>query len=263
MPDRLFEKFFANDRALMRGRRRYPFGVWQPSHEPGLKFDLDPALLLGTLVDNDPVSTALDGSGYGRNYSAAGSARPTFKTNVINGWPVFRFATDDVLTPAGSAVTYGENNTVIVVCTERTSGSGYIFAGNGDQGNPAFITGFLSRDFEYFNAQTTPGSTERQIFATTAAAGFHTLSLVREDGGVFGEMFQGYIDNARSFNATVIGNANWSGRTLAKIGDFSAGDFYNGDLARILIYDKLSGLNALNRVIHGLSARYNLSFTFN
>ena len=43
------------------------------------------------LNDGDLVSSWLDQSGNAFNFSASGSARPTYKTNIQNGNPVVRF----------------------------------------------------------------------------------------------------------------------------------------------------------------------------
>lgn len=242
-------------RSLARPRRLFPYGVPDPSMEPSLDLWLKADPL--ALNDGDPVSTWIDSSRSGLNYGAAGSARPTFKTNIVNGWPIVRFATDDVLTPSGAALTYGEDNTLAVICTERTSGTGYILAGSGAQGGPAFITGFSSRDFEYFFTATV--GHERQTFATTAAAGFHLLVLVREDGGAFNERLQGYFDGARAFDVVVNGLDNWSTQTLSKIGDFSAGDFYNGDIAEIMHFRCLFGPRQLNNLSRYAFHKYGIS----
>jgi hypothetical protein len=46
----------------------------------------------GDLVDGDPVSVWPDSSGTGHDATQSGSNRPIYKTNVINGKPVIRFA---------------------------------------------------------------------------------------------------------------------------------------------------------------------------
>lgn len=235
-------------------------GFISPSDEPSLDWWLKADSLV--LSDNDPVSAWADSSGSGFNYGAAGTARPTYKTNIVNGKPIVRFATNDVLIPTGSPLTYGENNTMIVVCTERTSGTGYIFSGNQafggvPEGGPAFITGFASKDFEYF----TRGAGERNTFATTAAAGFHVLTLRRDDGGALGETYQLYFDGALISSHTVIGNDNWNTKTLAKIGDFSAGDFYNGDIAEMIHCNSLLGNSRLNDFHSYLGTKYGISIT--
>lgn len=225
-----------------------------PSDEPSAKFWIK-ADALG-LSDNDPISSVTDLIG-GVVYSAAGSARPTFKDGILNSKAVMRFATDDVLTPATTGYTYTTDNTIIVICTERTSGSGYIFSGDGagGEGGPAFITGFASKDFEYF----TRGTGERQTFAASAAAGFHMLALRRPDGGAFGETYQWYFDNSFIGSATVVGTDNLNGKHLTKIGDFTAGDFYNGDLAEMIICDSILNDTQLNNFAGYFNSEYALS----
>ena len=61
-------------------------------------------------ADGDPVGTWTNrGTGAG-NLTASGTARPTFKTNIINGYPVLRFDSNDAMSvasfnPATAALT--------------------------------------------------------------------------------------------------------------------------------------------------------------
>lgn len=45
-----------------------------------------------TLHDGDPVSSWMDSSTSGNNGTNTGTARPTFKTNILNGKPVVRYS---------------------------------------------------------------------------------------------------------------------------------------------------------------------------
>lgn len=60
------------------------------------------------LNDGDPVSTWPDSSGNGHNATQTGSARPIFKTNILNGKPVVRFTSAGlsglIVSPAVSSV---------------------------------------------------------------------------------------------------------------------------------------------------------------
>lgn len=57
------------------------------------RFGVQPASLVGGthLNDGDPVSLWPDSTGNGHNATASGSARPTFKWNIVGGKPVVRF----------------------------------------------------------------------------------------------------------------------------------------------------------------------------
>lgn len=51
----------------------------------------EPSKLTG-LNDGDLISTQLDSSGLGRDVTASGGSRPTYKTNILNGLAVSRWA---------------------------------------------------------------------------------------------------------------------------------------------------------------------------
>jgi hypothetical protein len=56
-----------------------------------------PTSSLTGLADNDPCSSYLDISGNGRHFNATGTERFTYKTNILNGYPVLRAdGVDDV-----------------------------------------------------------------------------------------------------------------------------------------------------------------------
>lgn len=72
------------------------------------------------LADGDPVSTWSDLSGAAHDATASGSARPLYKTNIVNGKAVVRFdGTDDGMLSSAAitasaytiAVVYAYNNT--------------------------------------------------------------------------------------------------------------------------------------------------------
>lgn len=67
-------------------RSRIPSIIQSPEDLPGLACDLDASRLVG-LVNNDPVASFTDFSGVGAHGTAAGAARPTYKTNIQNGLP--------------------------------------------------------------------------------------------------------------------------------------------------------------------------------
>src|SRR5437667_2657547 len=81
---------------------------------------------LTTLADNDPVSTWTDRTSNHYDATGTGTARPTFKTNILNGKPALRFDGNDVLAMQnlpGNILSLG-NFTIIAVLIP-TSSSGY------------------------------------------------------------------------------------------------------------------------------------------
>lgn len=67
---------------------------------------IDAEMDSGTYVDNDPVSSATDQSGNGRDMTqATGGKQPTYKTGIVGGMAVYRFDGGDCLQRASVAVT--------------------------------------------------------------------------------------------------------------------------------------------------------------
>jgi hypothetical protein len=71
--------------------------LWTPDQLNDLHTWIEARLQSG-YSDADPVGTASDSSGNGYDFTAAGAARPTFNTNVLNGQPVFTFNGSNYLT---------------------------------------------------------------------------------------------------------------------------------------------------------------------
>jgi len=76
--------------------------------------------------DGDLVSTAHDQSGNSSNATSSGASRPTFKTNIWNGKPVYRFNGSNILQNSG-----GATFKTIIAVGNWTYGSGSTFGKNG------------------------------------------------------------------------------------------------------------------------------------
>lgn len=206
-----------------------------------------------SLNDGDAVVDWLDSSSAGKHYGQNSStAQPVYKTGILNGRPIVRFTTDDRLVADPNARTLGTTNTMIVVCKPTTTSSSYIFSGTLSQGVPAFISGFSSKSFEYFNT-----SSERATFAASTT-GFHILSLTRTDdtGNAVG-----YFDGASAFLPAVSATNDWNGASIQQVGAFGAINFYSGDIAQILHFNAILTPTELNNVHTYLSNLYGISIT--
>lgn len=90
---------------------------------------------LSALSDGDPVGTWPDLSASPNNFNASGSARPTYKTNVLNGHPVVRFAGNPqtMKTANATSPTVSQPYTLVVVGRASGNNQAYIapFSGVG------------------------------------------------------------------------------------------------------------------------------------
>lgn len=88
------------------------------------------------LNDGDPISSVTDSSGNSKTLSAAGSVRPTFKTNIYNGLGVARFdGTDDSF--GHSSLSLGDLTMMAVV--KMTAGPIQGIFGRADGGHQARV----------------------------------------------------------------------------------------------------------------------------
>lgn len=81
------------------------------------------------LSDGDPVGTWNDSSGSGNSISQTGSARPTYKTSIINSLPVVRFdGSDDKLLSSPFSSAISQPNTIVIV-TKSIGAGAYAYDG--------------------------------------------------------------------------------------------------------------------------------------
>lgn len=190
------------------------------------------------LVDGDPVGSWLDNSSGGHALAASGTARPTFKTNILNGWPILRFngTTNSMnLAVGGTALTSSQPVTVIIIAkqTSKTTIGRFLDGGNG---NPqryllglAITTGF----FQGFAGTLQSDSTDH-------SGAFHVLSCIFN-----GASSNGYVDGTLVVGPVNMGTG--TGATQTYIGTDNSGTTLTGDIAEILVYSAgLSGTNRAN-----------------
>ena len=224
-------------------------GGFSPSDIAGLDWWLEADSISGN--DGDAVTDWLDISGAAKHYGQnTTSEKPVLKKNIVNGHAVVRFTTDDRLAPDPNGRTLSTANTMVLVGTPTTTSSSYIFAGDQSQGIPAFISGFSSKSFEYFN----PGS-ERATFAASTS-GFHILTVTRTDdtGNAVG-----YLDGTQVFSIAVSTSSDWAIATIVQIGSFGGINFYSGDIAEILHWPSVLSGADLTSLHSYLKTKYGIA----
>jgi hypothetical protein len=208
-------------------------GIFNPgSFLAGLDWYLDADTILGN--DGDPVVDWLDITSshfdYGQNTVAN---QPVLKKAVYNGHNAVEFATNDMLLADPTPLTFGANNTLIVICTPSSVINSYIFGCIGSEGNPAFISNFSSTAFEYYNT-----GAERATFAASAS-GLHILTVARTDDSGSAKGY--YDDDGEVFSIGVSTSNDWAANNIAQIGNNGngAGDaFFSGRIAAMMHFNQ-------------------------
>lgn len=195
-----------------------------------------------TYADNAAVDQATDRSGNARHFTNTGSARPTFKTAIVNGLPVYRFdGVDDLLanaTAISSFLAAGAGTIYSFVRASAISVSGFTYAAHplfGDTGGFT-ATGFrVSGGNKFAGAYTFDGADKE---ATKAASQDIWYLLCWLHSG--GTIYCGLDDLATASMASVAaGNTTDLTGTarIARSGLGGGSAFFTGDLAEIAVYN--------------------------
>jgi hypothetical protein len=213
----------------------------------------DPPSLIYTatfagLNDGDPVSSWPDSSGNGHNATQTGSARPTFKTNIVNGKPIVRF-TSAGLSGLNLATTIPGNTAFTCITVQKIAASG-----------SAQIS-LAATDAAPFGVIQTSGDT----FASDRAGYLHTsneylgfhIFIATLDGSGGGTIYG---------DGTVIGGPAGANSGTGDFGFIgyrpSPAAYSNGDIAEILFCN--AGLTATDRqnAEKTLGTKYGISVPF-
>jgi hypothetical protein len=204
------------------------------------------------LADGDPVSTWPDSSSNGNNATMTGSARPIYKTAIVNGKPVVRFTTAgasgmNLTTPISGASPFSMfavmkplGTASLDVCSLASStdssaiGLAFVAAG-------AYVL-IASKDSAVVQANTYSGAFH--IFFGSVATGAGAL----------------YVDG--TLVTATAGPQSLTG-DLDRLGyrPFDA-ELSDGDIAEIIIYNTVLSAGDRNNVFEGLAIKYGVSGGF-
>lgn len=185
-----------------------------------------------TLITSDGTATGsgFDRSGGGHHvYQTSGAAKPTFKTNIINGLPVWRFATASSQFLTAAAV---PSHTVVIYCvinpTTWANLRGIVGVG-GDNSNPRAV----------LNQSSTGGGASPRIAlfnggygAVSDQATLTNAHLIAASIGAASSTLK--VDNNSDITAAVAGGGAGSNTELGS--NTGNSGYFNGDIAEVLIY---------------------------
>lgn len=248
---------------------------FRPRHIAGLVADWNPAAL--SLNDGDAISSLTDTQG---GYHATGTTTqcPTFKTNILNGYPVARFnGTANGLGSPNIDLTGTGAVTVFVVASSASAATDQIMLECSTNTNSSTTGGYI---YKYI----TSGLVET---ACRGNAGFSTWkgeralsSAALVMSATWDKSFvwpQRPIANASSYNEAMLymgglqaagsnaatntaNNANTWGNVAWFIGARNkASLFFNGDVARVLLYNRKLSHAERAQVEKHLTTRYGLA----
>ncbi len=224
----------------------------------------------GRAVDGDPVSTWTDISSNTKAFSQATIAkRPTFQTNVLSGKPVVRFdGVDDLLVLAEKYLTSAQGTVFAVIQLTAALQNKQVVLGTGDE-----AAGNVAHDLRGFHKTTEPNISLRlddNVAANTLrgdtalVAGTTYIQTWSSTGAAYGMRINGAAESL-----TLLGgadNGNWYA-DVAALDNVTIGgrkrdiesDFLKGDLAELIVYDRVLTAPETARVERYLANRYGVT----
>lgn len=235
---------------------RYASGeepAWAPSDKSGLMFWFDADAITG-LNDGDSISTWEDSSSNNRDATQAGSNRPTYQTNELNGLPGVRFTqasnqymefgSDTLVSRSTTPYTvvwvgytaFGTNTFRSLVSMKGTTTNLVVFM----SGTPA-ATNYVNTNFGFAENGGVVGWRRgaTNTYATTAAAGIMTYGGQNDSSAT---NYTGYKDNTEFTYSTPTGNFNSGANFRNYLGAFpSAGPTlaWDGMIFEIFAYNSV------------------------
>jgi hypothetical protein len=189
------------------------------------------------LADGDPVSTFTDRTALTAGFVASSTARPLYKTNIINGRPVLRF--DGVNDAMTCALAYSQPATILVVAEMRNGGRLIDGANNPSMAFTAERSG---------NVSTYAGSFVD--VAQSLPTGMHLWTLI----------FNGASSSIRK-DGTQVSTANpgTNAQTTSRIGSiWNSTGFSDADVAEFVVYSHALTTTELATVEGLLRTKYGL-----
>jgi len=175
--------------------------LFMPSMVPGLLARYSVTDIAG-LNDADPATTWTDISGNGKDFTGAGTARPLYKTGILNGYPALLFdGSNDVMDSV--SISGVKSICVVAKYTGATfanyngliTGANIWLIGNAGTADfyPSDVGGAkIYKDGAYTSAAVTNAW---HVFIITSTAGTNVAIKLGNDRGYGGRFWAGYVTN--------------------------------------------------------------------
>jgi hypothetical protein len=204
------------------------------------------------LVDGDPVSSWADSSGAGHTATQTGSARPTFKTAILNGKPVVRFTSAGLSGLNLATSISGAGNLCVFAVMKATGPTVKLVGLIGATAGGLFMPLELDNGNTYICDRLAVYTPTVVVDLTTA---FHVITgqtTTTPTGAI-------YVDGGANLVATA-GGAAVNSNDFVAIGYRAVDSLYsNGDIAELVIYNGAVGLTDQRNIEKYLGTKYGIT----
>jgi hypothetical protein len=198
----------------------------------------------GTLADGDPVSSWPDSSGNGHAGTQSGSSRPIYKTNVVNGKPVLRFAAANSTTLNITSPILGQSPWTALYVIKPPNNSTELYAIGSAPGGGLYAAGFGGDGNIYAASRDMAGAIGGgSLYASFTV--FTTIATLTPSLTVYG--------NGTSLGFSASGSPNSS--DFARIVNITS----TGDVAEIILYNVALGSTDRANIEKYLGVKYGIT----
>jgi hypothetical protein len=204
------------------------------------------------------IATWKDRSGNNRNATAAGTAQPTYRTNILNSKPVVRFdGINDVMSLGNITAVETQGQTIFVVGKASGANQMYVTRHDGGTGGSFYMaSNNTSAGGVHYMVQRASGA--RADIYTAGTNTNYRVMTVMYDGGVL----KSYENGALTGTKTGPGGALQSNTSNLKLGHYDSTSWYlNGDLAEVIIYNRNLSEGEQGRIEEYLATKWGIATT--
>jgi hypothetical protein len=194
------------------------------------------AAVVAGLVDGDPVGTWPDSSVNGNDATQTGSARPTFKTNIVNSLPVVRFTAVGLSGLNLTTPISGTPWTVFAVLKAATAASIVHSVASGP--SPGMLGTLINSDTKVYCAD----KVALKFTTTSPTTAFHVITTTMDGAGSGAIASDGTVFGLTNVGAPTAGNFDVIGWRNSPI-------YSDGDVAEIIVY---AGVTVIVGDIHNI-----------
>jgi hypothetical protein len=241
----------------------YDAGTEVPQEVPGLRLWLA-ARKETAFADTAAVATPTNWAGYGNNLTqATGGKQPTYQTAVIDGQPVFRFVTasaQEWIATAGNILTVTNavsGITVFVVAAVTSGATGVtqelINIDTATLGSARFKYGsrFVSGFPDRWHGVGRRLDADTQVVSTSevsvdTAWHLHTVVPTWSAGTI--DFYREQTADATGVAWTTSGTTSATDSSRVDVGSKGGSEYLGGDIAEVLVYDRVLSAGDLQQV---------------
>jgi len=213
--------------------------------------------------EGDLVDSFLDQSGNSRNLTATGTQRPTYKANLVNGYPALRYDGGDFLSRSDSGFPTADFSIVYVIRAniDYPNGSYAWLGGWGTSSTNQLVVPYIGGVNIYGGNSvfglTQSGDSGPDWGGPSSCYNVWSVGLITRTGNSWKFYRNSYItEKSKTMTTNTV-----LGGTFRMGGWPPASGYLTGDIAEHAVWNKVLSLSERTQLMNGLGAKYGITIS--